>query len=314
MKQADMNQNTLKIDPQTDPFLKQAKRNLSSFSASPLTPTRAETLRRLSALANLSHPDDRELLEYFTNEETWAWPAEIIEEIYTIPEAGDRTAMVSIDMDAPGIGGVHIIEDTKKMQFMVPNYYSTLEEEILTQIFAIRVRHDGSMACFFMPLVNRKELLHSVPDWMGTPEPPFIWACNILTNNEERENEDSDTSRVHQSIITLFCKMQALLKKEALVHRTQRASNNKVRRQAKADKVPIITRMINVITWPKRVYASKSGDTMERDKHWWVKGHFKRQWYPAEGVHREIYINDYMQGNLDAPLYVPVRINRVKAA
>ena len=54
------------------------------------------------------------------------------------------------------------------------------------------------------------------------------------------------------------------------------------------------------------------GETAPRDKHWWVRGHFRNQPYPSEGVVRPIFIHPHIQGNPDAPLYVRPGVNVVR--
>lgn len=36
--------------------------------------------------------------------------------------------------------------------------------------------------------------------------------------------------------------------------------------------------------------------------HWWVSGHYKRQWYESEQAHHVIWISPYLKGDLDKPL------------
>jgi hypothetical protein len=37
-------------------------------------------------------------------------------------------------------------------------------------------------------------------------------------------------------------------------------------------------------------------------RRWITSGHWRNQWYPSLGVHRQIWINEYVKGPDDKPL------------
>lgn len=64
----------------------------------------------------------------------------------------------------------------------------------------------------------------------------------------------------------------------------------------------------------RRPTGSGSGSTVEARRDWshrWVvSGHWRRQWYPSEGVHRTIWIDGYVKGPADAPLLARPTVHR----
>ena len=43
---------------------------------------------------------------------------------------------------------------------------------------------------------------------------------------------------------------------------------------------------------------------VEWSRRWVVSGHWRNQWYPSLGVHRQIWISPYVKGPEEAPLVV----------
>ena len=69
---------------------------------------------------------------------------------------------------------------------------------------------------------------------------------------------------------------------------------------------------INVVTWRNVKHESnRSGTKKEWDKHWFVRGHFRWQPYPSEGVSKPIWIDTHVRGDINAPLHNKDRINVV---
>ncbi len=44
------------------------------------------------------------------------------------------------------------------------------------------------------------------------------------------------------------------------------------------------------------------GATVERRHHWWVSGHFRKQWLPSTKSHRVVWIAPHVKGDLSKPL------------
>lgn len=64
------------------------------------------------------------------------------------------------------------------------------------------------------------------------------------------------------------------------------------------------TEPVRVVSVRRPTGAGGSTSTDRRDwsHRWVVSGHWRRQWYPAAGVHRTIWIDPYVKGPDDAPL------------
>ena len=82
-----------------------------------------------------------------------------------------------------------------------------------------------------------------------------------------------------------------------------------IRRQAGRGQGLRMDTPVRIVRWCKFAPQSDSGDGPGevRDKHWWVRGHVRAQWYAKKAVHRAIYIGPHVKGNPSAPLHrIPV--------
>ena len=62
---------------------------------------------------------------------------------------------------------------------------------------------------------------------------------------------------------------------------------------------------------PEFYHYTSPPDSIERDKHWWVRGHWRRQPYLSRDATELIWIPTHLRGNLDAPLFAPPRVHKV---
>jgi hypothetical protein len=66
-----------------------------------------------------------------------------------------------------------------------------------------------------------------------------------------------------------------------------------------------VDRTINVVHLRPALRApspGKDGATREHEHHWWLRGHWRAQWYPSRGVHEVIWIQPHIKGDLEKPL------------
>lgn len=72
--------------------------------------------------------------------------------------------------------------------------------------------------------------------------------------------------------------------------------------------------MVSVIELRAAEQAQPSGDTSgeaEWRHHWWVRGHWRAQWFPSEQAHHPVWVSPYVKGDLDKPLLEKVyHVNR----
>lgn len=61
---------------------------------------------------------------------------------------------------------------------------------------------------------------------------------------------------------------------------------------------------LNIVELRKTIHQKKEGDSEEVDWQycWTVRGHWRKQWYPSDQVHRPLWINPYVKGPEDKPL------------
>ena len=81
------------------------------------------------------------------------------------------------------------------------------------------------------------------------------------------------------------------------------------RRQMERDGVPPdkVQEPISVVKLRHEVKQRVAQHTQETSSvewqhHWWVDGHYRAQWYPAEEAHKVIWIAPYLKGPMDKPL------------
>jgi hypothetical protein len=53
---------------------------------------------------------------------------------------------------------------------------------------------------------------------------------------------------------------------------------------------------------PRRPAGEATTATVAWTKRWVVSGHWRNQWYPSIGAHRQRYILPYVKGPADKPL------------
>lgn len=80
------------------------------------------------------------------------------------------------------------------------------------------------------------------------------------------------------------------------------------RRRAKRESVPESSRGVRVVTLRKEsrpVAADHEPQEVNWSHRWVVKPHWRNQWYPSLGVHRQILVGPYVKGPDTLPLKLP---------
>lgn len=87
-----------------------------------------------------------------------------------------------------------------------------------------------------------------------------------------------------------------------------RSLNRARRREQGRAKVPVSPGAHFVILRnpAKTSEAHDAGNGQGWKHRWWVRGHFRAQWYPSEGAHHVIWVAPYVKGPEEAPLKTPV--------
>ncbi len=108
------------------------------------------------------------------------------------------------------------------------------------------------------------------------------------------------------SAASAFLKMKVAAKERTRLPRPERR-----RMQREGKKEPELYTVSLRKTQGKAEYAS-DGERIERDSHWMVTGHWRRQWYPSVEKHAPLWIDGYIKGDTTKPFKTAKR--RVFAA
>lgn len=111
-------------------------------------------------------------------------------------------------------------------------------------------------------------------------------------------NELGQWHQVAQKLETIW----RLMLQTITIKTQMRASRSTNKRLEKSD---YTRRGVTVITL-RRPKSESSGEhrDVEWTKRWLVSGHWRNQWFPSLGMHKQILINPYIKGPLDKPLEI----------
>ena len=107
----------------------------------------------------------------------------------------------------------------------------------------------------------------------------------------------------HTGVDILQCVLR-LMSQTVAVRDHRDAPRQQARRIEKAEFPP---RRITVVTLrrPETRSTDPEHRTVDWSHRWIVDGHWRQQWYPSLGQHRQIWISPYVKGPTDLPLVVP---------
>ena len=213
---------------------------------------------------------DRQLPPYKTDEPTWIWRENMVVELMAIPVAGDPK--MAFDARGPGVG----------MHFLT-----------------YRV---GTALSFCPPELADRVWWNNIGDVELGKDELGIYMLQITSNGScVLWHGAQPIFRPEAS--EMACRMQALLEAKVVVVEDAKLpkSHTAVRKEQ-----PQMDATVRCVTWRKADRKSAGdGEELSWDKHWYVRGHFRNQWYSAVGIHRLKYIKPYVKGNREAPLYTP---------
>ena len=116
---------------------------------------------------------------------------------------------------------------------------------------------------------------------------------------EERRNQRVvENLQRHGSMSELMAWALSVVCEQRIVSNTPAVVSRQVRRQAERKNLPPV-RVLDLRT-PQR--ASEGSFSREWHHRWVVRGHWRRQWYPASQTHKLIWIDPYIKGPDDKPL------------
>ena len=220
---------------------------------------------------------------YNTEEKLWFWSDKMIEELIMLVQKSKNIEVCEWDIDGPGIG-IH---------------------------FFNRLALDGKPTGLIgADDINKEHLIRLVKI---TKEASIVSAVELIDKGKYHKfdlfyTEENEKERKRPNSITnLLIAMQALLKSKVIEIdevKADRAFRRRAKKQGQR-----MEHEVRVLKWRKVYAQSKStGDTRKigEDKHWWIKGHIRNQWYPKKGKHHAKYIFPHIKGNRNAPLHVSV--------
>lgn len=126
-------------------------------------------------------------------------------------------------------------------------------------------------------------------DWVGNPD------------EHMRENALVVIWQMRTFMAALWTLMQQTLADTTTVQPT-RAVRRRIKRAGILDDDAL---QVRVVTLRKRAQRHQDADTnsnVEWSHQWVVNGHWRNQWYPSLGYHRQIWIDSFIKGPEDKPL------------
>jgi hypothetical protein len=148
-----------------------------------------------------------------------------------------------------------------------------------------------------------KELRESGENW-GVAH---ATAIPLRYMNDEREMSGEGDRNASW---LLFWRVMQKLMAEKIVQSEARVAGRPARREAKRFEMP--TSILRVIEL-RRKRSNKepdreNGSARNYTHRWIVRGHWRNQWYPSEGRHKQKYISEYVAGPEDLDLIVKTRV------
>jgi hypothetical protein len=140
----------------------------------------------------------------------------------------------------------------------------------------------------------------------------YLWALMLLPHVGDQEAPEPPIFRLFPALyagqqITLgmtqlygpqrFLQLPFVGTQHAL-SRQQRRANERA-----GKKLPEVRTVVLRRQEPKRREVNAAGDT-EWSCQWLVQGHWRRQYYPSENVHKPKWIEEYLKGDPTKPLKV----------
>lgn len=128
--------------------------------------------------------------------------------------------------------------------------------------------------------------LHAQPWWFGDEAPPVAetgagWWIKV------------------QALFRLMMQHISIREERQPPRATRRRWQRDVPERPSHERYVVVVRL-------RRPKSAPTGEerNVEWKQRWIVGGHWRAQWFPSLGIHRQIYINDYVKGPEDKPLVV----------
>lgn len=139
-----------------------------------------------------------------------------------------------------------------------------------------------------VPLYDGKSLAWNIEDW--------------------KAGKPSTAESVSQACYTTRWVYAALyFMAQQLTSRVRYQTDRATRRRAEKIKqnVPPFIEVITLRRKQQDREAAKAHQDIDWQWQWAVRGHWRDQWYPAEGIHKPVFIESYIKGPEDKPVKPP---------
>ena len=210
--------------------------------------------------------------------QVWVWETDQVNEILDMQmPAGHEFA------PHPGVGiGLHLFTSTKGKEFPVRDENGVF----IGALHGYLLLPDDHYAIVTMQWM----------DGSGTPK-------SVLRMVNAKPGEADN----------MPARLTGFLKSRIAISRGHRAVDRQMIKELKRSSRPIDPTQVRTVTFRQPRPDEVEGDHREigRDKHWWVEGHLRAQWYPSIEKHALIWIYPHVKGDPDAPLHITPRVNVV---
>ena len=214
----------------------------------------------------------------FLNTETWFWKMNMVKELAALPVVGDdQKFRLAVHPDV-GVGC----------------HFFQADLDTRTMLNLVHPEHDGILVALMM-WIRPDATVEYVAGTEREGHAKLYWLPWHVGNDD-----------IAAKITTLLNQRLVSTKRARPPFTMRRKEKTKKGRKA------IDEAKITQVIWRQLSNLSISkGAKVAWDKHWWVKGHWRKQPYPSEGVYRLKFILPHQKGNLNAPLYNSPKVNVV---
>lgn len=199
-------------------------------------------------------------------------------------------------------GGVETLDEARQGVYLLlyhlrgdPDEYDRNDEHVLR-----RIDHEQGLKAPALTLTHVAPWVFGQPYFDGTANDEAAVAAGVL-NPQALHGAKS----IAQFVGALF-----RLATQTIAVRTEMKPSRAYRKRAAKllpeGSITVITlRRHRDVSYP----GEPSGDAPDWQFRWLVSGHWRNQWFPSLGIHRQVWISPYVKGPEDRPLNI--RVHRV---
>ncbi len=221
---------------------------------------------------------------FFDDMPTWYWHTEQIEEVLSMPDVDNLETESLILPEGIGVG-FHLFRKINEGKV------------------ADRLHLSKNFFPFAIIITPQREVLGIYPNPVeeNIPDNKQVVIAEALEKDILRLVAPAVPA--HHPWFFIAAKMTAFLEQKLVDVLSEKALKRPDRKRIGMD-LPVSQTEVNVVTWRKIKDQPGTGKS-EWDKRWWVRMHWRKQWYPSKNAHRLICIAPFVKGNPNMPLHIP---------